>query len=87
MVPSAASKRTIRQINPVDRFEVTRVRGPSGTAAVQSVLQRFHFGRLHTQHIIVVAAHSTAGGLCIGTSRQEAQKEKYSQSHMQGFPG
>jgi hypothetical protein len=85
VIPSAGSERAVRKINSFNRFEVTRVCGPSGTASVQRVLQRFHFGMLHTQHIIVVAAHSTAGGLCIGTGRQEAQKEKRGQGHMQGF--
>jgi hypothetical protein len=85
MIPAAGSKRTIRQINPVDRFEVAGVRGPSGTTSVQRILQRFHFGMLHTHHIIVVAAHSIAGCQCIGTGRQEAQKEKHGQEHMQGF--
>ncbi len=85
VIPSAGPERAVRKINSFNPFEVARVRGSSGTAAVQGVLQRFHFGMLHTQHIIVVAAHSTAGDLCIGTGRQEAQKEKHGQDHMQGF--
>jgi hypothetical protein len=75
MVPSAASKRAIRQLNPVDRFEVTRVCGPSGTTSVQCVLQRFHFGMMPSHHSIVVAAHTGAGGLCIGTGWQKIQNE------------
>ncbi len=85
VIPSAVPERVVRKINSFNRFEVARICRPSGTTSVQRILQRFHFVMLHTQHIIVVAAHSTAGGLCIGTGRQEAQKEKHGQDHMQGF--
>jgi hypothetical protein len=49
---------------------------------MQCVLQRFHFGMLHSRHSIAVAAHPGAGSLCIGTGRQKAHKEKHGQDHM-----
>jgi hypothetical protein len=40
---------------------------------------------LQTHSLVVMAAHPGARGLGIGAGREEAQKEKHGQDHMQGF--